>query len=110
VRTLHGTYGPVLWILLFVLTLIFELICDFLDSDSNYYHFKSRLLDRAVVLSSTFRINFTLYIRRLPLKNVINSIRDRFNILLGKTVDTKGIGYNTNQLKLLLIWWLGKGF
>jgi cell division protein FtsW (lipid II flippase) len=28
--------------------------------------------------------------------------RDRFNILLGKTVDLKGIGYNTNQSEIAI--------
>jgi rod shape determining protein RodA len=38
--------------------------------------------------------------------------RDRFNILLGKTVDLKGIGYNTNQSEIAIGsgGWLGRGF
>ncbi len=38
--------------------------------------------------------------------------RDRFNILLGKTVDLKGIGYNTNQSEIAIGsgGWFGKGF
>ena len=38
--------------------------------------------------------------------------RDRFSILLGKTADTKGIGYNTNQSMLTIGsgGWTGKGF
>jgi rod shape determining protein RodA len=37
--------------------------------------------------------------------------RDRFNILLGKTVDLKG-GYNTNQSEIAIGsgGWLGRGF
>jgi rod shape determining protein RodA len=38
--------------------------------------------------------------------------RDRFNILLGKEVDMKGIGYNTNQSEIAIGsgGWFGKGF
>jgi len=38
--------------------------------------------------------------------------RDRFNILLGKEVDMKGIGYNINQSKIAIGsgGWTGKGF
>ena len=38
--------------------------------------------------------------------------RDRFNILLGKTVDTQGIGYNTNQAQIAIGsgGFRGKGF
>ena len=38
--------------------------------------------------------------------------RDRFNIVLGKEVDTQGIGYNLNQSKIAIGsgGWEGKGF
>ena len=38
--------------------------------------------------------------------------RDRFNIVLGKEVDSKGIGYNTNQSEIAIGngGWLGKGW
>ena len=38
--------------------------------------------------------------------------RDRFNIVLGKEVDTQGIGYNLNQSKIAIGsgGWNGKGF
>jgi rod shape determining protein RodA len=38
--------------------------------------------------------------------------RDRFNIVLGKEVDNKGIGYNTNQSEIAIGsgGWLGKGW
>ena len=38
--------------------------------------------------------------------------RDRFNILLGKSVDMDGIGYNTNQSEIAIGsgGWLGKGY
>lgn len=38
--------------------------------------------------------------------------RDRFNILLGKEVDLRGVGYNTNQSEIAIGsgGWFGKGF
>ncbi len=38
--------------------------------------------------------------------------RDRFNIVLGKEVDTRGIGYNTNQSEIAISngGWFGKGW
>ncbi len=38
--------------------------------------------------------------------------RDRFNIVLGKSIDVKGIGYNTNQSQIAIGagGWFGKGF
>lgn len=38
--------------------------------------------------------------------------RDRFNIVLGKEIDTKGIGYNTNQSEIAIGsgGWAGKGW
>lgn len=38
--------------------------------------------------------------------------RDRFNIVLGKEVDSKGIGYNTNQSEIAIGsgGWIGKGW
>ncbi|MAP81512.1 MAG: rod shape-determining protein RodA [Aequorivita sp.] len=38
--------------------------------------------------------------------------RDRFNIVLGKEVDSRGIGYNTNQSEIAVSngGWLGKGW
>ena len=38
--------------------------------------------------------------------------RDRFNIVLGKEIDSKGIGYNTNQSEIAIGSgrWLGKGW
>jgi rod shape determining protein RodA len=104
-------------ILLFVLTLIFEpqyviliglLILIFV-------HFKSRLADRNIVLSTILLAlisGFVLSVDYL-FDNVLKQHhRDRFNILLGKTVDMKGIGYNTNQSEIAVGsgGWIGKGF
>ena len=78
-------------------------------------YFKSRIVDRNIIASVillalvsgfSFSVNF-----------VFNNIfkqhhRDRFNILFGKEVDMKGIGYNTNQSEIAIGsgGWIGKGF
>lgn len=104
-------------ILLFVLTLVFEPEYVILLGLAILIitHFKSRLADRNIVLSSIlFALisGFVLSVDYL-FENVFKQHhRDRFNILLGKTVDTKGIGYNTNQSEIAIGsggWW-GKGF
>ncbi len=53
----------------------------------------------------------------LSVNYIFNSVfeqrhRDRFNIVLGKDVDTKGIGYNTNQSEIAIGsgGWFGKGW
>jgi rod shape determining protein RodA len=45
-------------------------------------------------------------------KMYLNNTIEIFNILLGKTVDLKGIGYNTNQSEIAIGsgGWLGRGF
>ena len=104
-------------ITLFVLTLLFEpqyvillaLIVLLL------VHLKSRLADRNIVLSSILLVLISGFV--LSVNYVFENVfkqhhRDRFNILLGKTVDLKGIGYNTNQSEIAIGsgGWLGKGF
>ena len=104
-------------ILLFVLTLVLEpqyvillaLLAIVL------VHFKSRLGDRNLVLSSILLVLISGFV--LSVNYVFENVfkqhhRDRFNILLGKTVDMKGIGYNTNQSEIAIGsgGWFGKGF
>jgi rod shape determining protein RodA len=104
-------------ILLFVLTLVLEpqyvillaLLVIVL------VHFKSRLGDRNLVLSSILLVLISGFV--LSVNYVFENVfkqhhRDRFNILLGKAVDMKGIGYNTNQSEIAIGsgGWLGKGF
>jgi rod shape determining protein RodA len=78
-------------------------------------HFKSRLADRNILLSSillTLISGFVLSVNYV-FQNVFKQHhRDRFNILLGKTVDLKGVGYNTNQSEIAIGsgGWLGRGF
>ncbi|WP_418264054.1 rod shape-determining protein RodA [Flavobacterium faecale] len=78
-------------------------------------HFKSRMGNRNVILSSILFILMSGFV--LSVDYVFNNVfkqhhRDRFNILLGKTVDLKGIGYNTNQSEIAIGsgGWFGKGF
>lgn len=78
-------------------------------------HYKSRLGDRNIVLSGIlFAIisGFVLSVNYVFTNVFKQHHRDRFNILLGKTVDMKGIGYNTNQSEIAIGsgGWLGKGF
>lgn len=104
-------------ILLFVLTLVLEpqyvILIGFLVL--LIIHFKSRLADRNIVLSSILFVLLSGFV--LSVDYVFDNVfkqhhRDRFNILLGKTVDMKGIGYNTNQSEIAIGsgGWLGKGF
>ena len=104
-------------ILLFVLTLILQpqyvilialLVIVFI-------HFKSRIAERNIILSGIlFSIisGFVLSVNYVFTHVFKQHHRDRFNILLGKSVDMKGIGYNTNQSEIAIGsgGWFGKGF
>jgi rod shape determining protein RodA len=104
-------------IVLFMLTLILEpqyVILLALIGIILVY-FKSRLGDRNLILSSIVFVLISGYV--LSVSYVFTNVfkqhhRDRFNILLGKSVDMKGIGYNTNQSEIAIGsgGWLGKGF
>jgi rod shape determining protein RodA len=104
-------------ILLFILTLVFEpeyvILISLLVIVLIY--FKSRLGDRNIVLSAIIFALISGFV--LSVSYVFDNVfkqhhRDRFNILLGKAVDMKGIGYNTNQSEIAIGsgGWLGKGF
>lgn len=104
-------------ILLFVLTLILEPQYVILIALITLLlvHFKSRLADRNIVLSSILFVVISGFV--LSVNYVFENVfkqhhRDRFNILLGKTVDLKGIGYNTDQSEIAIGsgGWFGKGF
>ncbi|AOW08351.1 rod shape-determining protein RodA [Flavobacterium gilvum] len=78
-------------------------------------HYRSRIGDRNIVLSTMlFAIisGFVLSVNYVFTHVFKQHHRDRFNILLGKEVDMKGIGYNTNQSEIAIGsgGWLGKGF
>ncbi|MFV8335167.1 rod shape-determining protein RodA [Flavobacterium sp. RSP29] len=104
-------------ILLFVLTLVLEPQYVILLALVTLIlvHFKSRLADRNIILSSILFVLISGFV--LSVNYVFENVfkqhhRDRFNILLGKTVDLKGIGYNTNQSEIAIGsgGWFGKGF
>jgi rod shape determining protein RodA len=78
-------------------------------------HWKSRLGDRNLLLSGILLVLISGFV--LSVNYVFENVfkqhhRDRFNILLGKSVDLKGIGYNTNQSEIAIGsgGWIGKGF
>lgn len=104
-------------ILLFMLTLILEPQYVILIAllVLIIIHYKSRLADRNIVLSGILLFLISGFV--LSVNYVFEHVfkqhhRDRFNILLGKTVDMKGIGYNTNQSEIAIGsgGWYGKGF
>ena len=104
-------------ILLFVLTLVLEpqYVILLALAAIVFIHFKSRLGDRNLVLSSILFVLISGFV--LSVNYVFTHVfkqhhRDRFNILLGKSVDMKGIGYNTNQSEIAIGsgGWFGKGF
>lgn len=104
-------------ILLFVLTLLLEPQYVILIALITIIlvHLKSRLADRNIVLSSILFVIISGFV--LSVNYVFENVfkqhhRDRFNILLGKTIDLKGIGYNTNQSEIAIGsgGWFGKGF
>lgn len=104
-------------ILLFVLTLVLEAYVVILLAALVLVaiHFKSRLADRNIVKSGILLLLISGFV--LSVSYVFDNVfkqhhRDRFNILLGKAVDMKGIGYNTNQSEIAIGsgGWLGKGF
>jgi rod shape determining protein RodA len=104
-------------ILLFMLSLLFEpeYVILFALLVIIVVHFKSKSSNRNIILSGmlfTLMSGFVLSVNYV-FQNVFKQHhRDRFNILLGKTVDLKGIGYNTNQSEIAIGsgGWLGKGF
>ena len=117
--------GPPSWyvwtgfitILLFVLTLILEPYVVILIALGVLIiiHFKGRAVDRNILLSAILLALISGFV--LSVDYVFDNVfkqhhRDRFNILLGKTVDMKGIGYNTNQSEIAIGsgGWIGKGF
>lgn len=106
-------------IFLFVLTLVVtpnvEYLIGFILIMSLLYYWKSRIIDRNILFSTLVFVAATGFV--LSVTYVFENIfeqhhRDRFNVLLGKAVDMKGIGYNINQSKIAIGSgkWFGKGF
>ncbi|SHL49150.1 rod shape-determining protein RodA [Flavobacterium saccharophilum] len=104
-------------ILLFVLTLVLEPYVVILIAFAvlMIIHFKGRVVDRNIILSGLILLGISAFVFSVDyvFDNVFKQHhRDRFNILLGKSVDMKGIGYNTNQSEIAIGsgGWIGKGF
>ena len=104
-------------IILFVLSLVFEPIYIVLAAlvVTVFLYLRSRPMNRNIVLSSIIFVLMTAF--TFSVDYVFDNVfqqhhRDRFNILLGKEVDMKGIGYNINQSKIAIGsgGWTGKGF
>jgi len=104
-------------ILLFVFSLIFEPPAVALIALITIIiiYFKSRLSERNIIASTLIFVMISGFV--FSVDYVFDHVfkqhhRDRFNILLGKEVDMKGIGYNTNQSEIAIGsgGWFGKGF
>lgn len=105
-------------IVLFVLTLAFNnpfIIIGITAVVLLINYFRSRVANRNIILSLllllivsgfSFSVNYVF-------ENVFQQHhRDRFNIILGKEVDLKGTGYNTDQSEIAIGsgGWVGKGY
>ncbi len=78
-------------------------------------YWRSRIANRNIIASTLMLIMISGFV--LSVDYVFEHVfkqhhRDRFNILLGKEVDLKGVGYNTNQSEIAVGsgGWFGKGF
>ena len=92
-------------IFLFVMALLFQPIYIVLVAALLiiFIYYRSRLADRNPILSGIILVLIAGYVFSVSyvFTNVFKQHhRDRFNILLGKAVDMKGIGYNTNQSEI----------
>ncbi|WP_297508829.1 rod shape-determining protein RodA [Flavobacterium sp.] len=105
-------------IILFILTLAFNnpyIVIGLTALALVVNHFRSRLVDRNIFASILLFLMISVF--AFSVNFVFNNVfkqhhRDRFNILLGKEVDMKGIGYNTNQSEIAIGsgGWIGKGY
>lgn len=80
-----------------------------------FLYYRSRIINRNWILSTLIFIMIGGFVFSVDyvFTNVFKQHhRDRFNILLGKEVDMKGIGYNTNQSEIAIGsgGWFGKGY
>lgn len=105
-------------IVIFILTLAFNnpyivIIITAIILAINY--FRSRKVERNIIASLLLLLIVTSF--SFSVNYVFNNVfkqhhRDRFNIILGKEVDKKGVGYNTNQSEIAIGsgGWFGKGY
>lgn len=104
-------------IVLFMLALVFEPWAVILITLAGILlvYLRTRHVDRNIIASGIVLVLCSLFV--FSVDYVFDNIfkqhhRDRFNILLGKEVDMRGIGYNTNQSEIAIGsgGWFGKGF
>jgi rod shape determining protein RodA len=95
-------------IIVFVLTLAVEsplivILITILALTINY--FRTRFVDRNLIMSAILLVvisGFSFSVDYVFTNVFKQHHRDRFNILLGKEVDMKGVGYNTNQSEIAI--------
>ena len=80
-----------------------------------FVYYRSRIINRNWILSALVFVmigGFVFSVDYVFVNVFKQHHRDRFNILLGKEVDIKGIGYNTNQSEIAIGsgGWFGKGY
>jgi rod shape determining protein RodA len=80
-----------------------------------FVYYRSRIINRNWMLSALVFLmigGFVFSVNYVFVNVFKQHHRDRFNILLGKEVDIKGIGYNTNQSEIAIGsgGWFGKGY
>jgi rod shape determining protein RodA len=94
-------------IIIFILSLLLKPVYIILLATAIliFIHYKSRIIDRNLIVSGLVLVlisGFT-FSTSYVFENVFKQHhRDRFNILLGKQVDEKGVGYNVNQSKIAI--------
>ena len=104
-------------IVLFMLALIVDtwLIITLSAVIAAIVYFRSRIANRNILASAIVLALISGFVFSVDyvFDNVFKQHhRDRFNILLGKEVDLRGVGYNTNQSEIAIGsgGWFGKGF
>ncbi len=68
-------------------------------------YFRTRFVDRNIIMSAILLVvisGFSFSVSYVFTNVFKQHHRDRFNILLGKEVDMKGVGYNTNQSEIAI--------
>lgn len=104
-------------IILFVMALILKplVIIGIAFAVIVFIYYRSRIINRNWILSAIILVGISGFVFSVDyvFENVFKQHhRDRFNILLGKEVDMKGVGYNTNQSEIAIGsgGWFGKGY
>ncbi len=104
-------------IVLFMLSLIFEpyIVVALMAVAIALQYFYSKIINRNIIASAIVLVVASGFVFSVDyvFDNVFKQHhRDRFNILLGKEVDLRGVGYNTNQSEIAVGsgGWFGKGF